>query len=153
MSAANHAFRREERLPVVIPARCRSRSGFADQVVIHDISREGCRVGLLATQATVESGRYEALVRTLDAGVTVTSVACPRLVSRIERDAPFGPETALSNLNAGLLLLMAITIKREKGSDRALWTIFIFSSCALAIGSAPIVMPPTAVAPRSYIPM
>ncbi len=51
------------------------------------------RVGLLATQATVESGRYEALVRTLDAGVTLTSVACPRLVPLIESDDPFGPET------------------------------------------------------------
>ena len=48
MSAAKPSFRREERFPVVIPARCRSRSGFADQLVIHDISREGCRVESLA---------------------------------------------------------------------------------------------------------
>jgi len=52
------------------------------------------QVGLLATQATVESGRYEALVRTLDAGATLTSIACPRLVPLIESDDPFGPETA-----------------------------------------------------------
>jgi glutamate racemase len=51
------------------------------------------RIGLLATQATVESGRYEALVRTLDAGVRVTSIACPELVPLIESDDPFGPET------------------------------------------------------------
>ena len=51
------------------------------------------RVGLLATQATVESGRYEALVRTLDAGVVLTPVACPRLVPLIESDDPFAPET------------------------------------------------------------
>jgi len=51
------------------------------------------RVGLLATQATVESGRYEALVRTLDAGVVLTPVACPRLVPLIESDDPFSPET------------------------------------------------------------
>jgi glutamate racemase len=51
------------------------------------------RVGLLATQATVESGRYEALVCTLDAGVELTPVACPRLVPLIESDDPFGPET------------------------------------------------------------
>jgi len=51
------------------------------------------RVGLLATQATVESGRYEALVRTLDAGVVVTPVACPRLVPLIESDDPYGPDT------------------------------------------------------------
>src|SRR6478736_3991244 len=37
------------------------------------------RVGLLATEATVASGRYEALIWTLDAGVTVIPVACPKL--------------------------------------------------------------------------
>src|SRR5213079_2457597 len=42
------------------------------------------RIGLLATAGTVASGRYEALVRTLDAGVRMTSVACPRLVPLIE---------------------------------------------------------------------
>src|SRR5581483_9849466 len=42
------------------------------------------RVGLLATQATVTAGRYEALVRSLDAGVRFTAVACPRLVPLIE---------------------------------------------------------------------
>jgi len=51
------------------------------------------RVGLMATQATVTSGRYEELVRTLDAGVRVTAVACPRLVPLIESEDPFGPET------------------------------------------------------------
>ena len=49
------------------------------------------RIGLLATAGTVASGRYEALVRTLDAGVRMTSVACPRLVPLIESDDPFGP--------------------------------------------------------------
>src|SRR5207245_7103918 len=38
------------------------------------------RVGLLATQGTVDSGRYAELVHTLDAGVTFHPVACPRLV-------------------------------------------------------------------------
>src|SRR3954447_6315927 len=52
------------------------------------------RVGLLATAGTVASGRYEALVRSLDAGVRMTSVACPRLVPLIESDDPFGPETS-----------------------------------------------------------
>ena len=42
------------------------------------------RIGLLATQATVTAGRYEALVRTLDAGVSFTAVACPKLVPLIE---------------------------------------------------------------------
>jgi glutamate racemase len=52
------------------------------------------RIGLLATKATVASRRYEQLVRTLDAGVRMTAVACPRLVPLIESDHPFGPETA-----------------------------------------------------------
>jgi glutamate racemase len=51
------------------------------------------RVGLLATQATVVAGRYERLVRTLDAGVQLVPVACPRLVPLIESEDPFGEET------------------------------------------------------------
>ena len=42
------------------------------------------RIGLLATQATVTAGRYEALIRALDAGVRFTAVACPKLVPLIE---------------------------------------------------------------------
>jgi glutamate racemase len=42
------------------------------------------RIGLLATQATVTAGRYETLVRTLDAGVRFTAVPCPKLVPLIE---------------------------------------------------------------------
>ena len=52
------------------------------------------RIGLLATQATVASGRYEELVRALDAGAEVVSVACPRLVPLIEGDDPFAEATA-----------------------------------------------------------
>jgi glutamate racemase len=51
------------------------------------------RIGLLATQATVEAGRYPELVRTLDAGATLFPVACPRLVPLIESASPFGAET------------------------------------------------------------
>jgi len=51
------------------------------------------RIGLLATEGTVESGRYGELVRTLDAGVAFHPVACPRLVPLIESDDPFGSET------------------------------------------------------------
>lgn len=52
------------------------------------------RIGLLATQATVTSGRYEELVRTLDAGARLEAVACPALVPLIESDDPFGEPTA-----------------------------------------------------------
>jgi glutamate racemase len=50
-------------------------------------------VGLLATQGTVDSGRYAQLVHALDAGVSLLSVACPRLVPLIESDDPYGAET------------------------------------------------------------
>jgi glutamate racemase len=51
------------------------------------------RLGLLATQATVDSGRYSEFVSALDAGAQLVSVACPRLVPLIEGDEPFGAET------------------------------------------------------------
>ena len=51
------------------------------------------RIGLLATEATVASGRYEELVRAHDAGVEVIAVPCPRLVPLIEGPDPFGEET------------------------------------------------------------
>jgi glutamate racemase len=52
------------------------------------------RIGLLATAATVASGRYAELVCALDAGAQVVSVACPRLVPLIEGDDPYGEETS-----------------------------------------------------------
>jgi glutamate racemase len=51
------------------------------------------RIGLLATQLTVDAGRYASLVRALDAGVSFHPVACPRLVPLIEGDDPYGAET------------------------------------------------------------
>src|SRR5438045_4768353 len=51
------------------------------------------RIGLLATEGTVASGRYGELVHTLDAGVAFHPVACPRLVPLIESDDPYGEET------------------------------------------------------------
>ncbi|MDQ3992669.1 MAG: glutamate racemase [Actinomycetota bacterium] len=51
------------------------------------------RIGLLATKATVEAGRYAELVHTLDAGATLHPVVCPRLVPLIESDDPFGAAT------------------------------------------------------------
>jgi glutamate racemase len=51
------------------------------------------RIGLLATEGTVASGRYGELVHTLDAGVEFHAVACPRLVPLIESDDPYGEET------------------------------------------------------------
>ena len=51
------------------------------------------RIGLLATEGTVEAGRYRELVHALDAGVDFLPVACPRLVPLIESEDPFGAAT------------------------------------------------------------
>src|SRR3954452_10994272 len=50
------------------------------------------RIGLLATELTVASGRYEQLVHTLDAGVRFTAMACPKLVPLIEAGDTFSDE-------------------------------------------------------------
>lgn len=46
------------------------------------------RIGVLATEATVASGRYTRAIKALDAGARVHEVACPRLVPLIEAAAP-----------------------------------------------------------------
>src|SRR5256885_2557481 len=51
------------------------------------------RVGLLATQGTVDAGRYAELVHALDAGIRFFPIACPRLVDLIESDDPYGADT------------------------------------------------------------
>ena len=51
------------------------------------------RVGLLATRGTVDGGRYQSLIRALDAGVEVVPLACPELVPLIEGDDPYGEAT------------------------------------------------------------
>jgi glutamate racemase len=45
------------------------------------------RIGVLATQATVASGRYTRAIQALDAGARVVEVACPKLVPLIEAGA------------------------------------------------------------------
>jgi glutamate racemase len=50
-------------------------------------------IGLLATQATVDAGRYAEFVAALDAGAEVIALPCPRLVPLIEGDDPFGADT------------------------------------------------------------
>ena len=42
------------------------------------------RVGVIATQATVDSGIYPDTIRNLDAGVTAFSTATPRFVEIVE---------------------------------------------------------------------
>ena len=51
------------------------------------------RIGLLATEATVNAGRYGTLVQSLDAGVRFFPVACPGLAELIESAEPYGAGT------------------------------------------------------------
>src|SRR2546423_4384669 len=53
------------------------------------MTRNG-RVGLLATAATVEAGRYAELVHAFNAGISFHQVACPRLAPLIEGDDSYG---------------------------------------------------------------
>jgi ribonuclease PH len=50
------------------------------------------QIGLLATELTVASGRYQSLVHTLDAGAHVTAVPCPKLVPLIEAGDTYSDE-------------------------------------------------------------
>lgn len=50
------------------------------------------RIGLLATEATVQSGSYQRMIAAHDAGAEVTAVACPGLAPAIQRDNPFDEE-------------------------------------------------------------
>ena len=50
------------------------------------------KIGLLATEATVDAGRYAEFVAALDAGAQLVALPCPRLVPLIEGDDPFGAE-------------------------------------------------------------
>jgi glutamate racemase len=51
------------------------------------------KVGVIATQGTVESGAYSSAVRALDAGATVFSVATPKFVDIVEQGLHLGPGT------------------------------------------------------------
>jgi glutamate racemase len=51
------------------------------------------RVGLLATEATVRSNAYQNALNTLDAGLEVFAVACPRLASLIQDGDVFSDAT------------------------------------------------------------
>jgi glutamate racemase len=50
------------------------------------------RIGVMATEATVASGRYPSAIAALDAGVAVTQVACPQLVPLIQSGDVHGAE-------------------------------------------------------------
>jgi glutamate racemase len=47
------------------------------------------RIGIMATEATVNSQAYQSALRSLDAGLEVTAVACPRLAPLIQNGDVF----------------------------------------------------------------
>jgi glutamate racemase len=51
------------------------------------------RIGVLATEATVASGRYVEAIRDHDAGVEVLQVACPGLAESIQGGEPYSERT------------------------------------------------------------
>jgi glutamate racemase len=51
------------------------------------------RVGILATEATVRSNAYQNALHTLDAGLEVFAVACPRLAPLIQEGDVFSEQT------------------------------------------------------------
>jgi glutamate racemase len=51
------------------------------------------RVGIMATEATIRSGAYQNALRSLDAGLEVFAVACPRLAPLIQGGDVFSEET------------------------------------------------------------
>ena len=51
------------------------------------------RVGLMATEATVRSNAYQRALQTLDAGLEIFPVACPRLAPLIQAGDVFSEET------------------------------------------------------------
>jgi glutamate racemase len=51
------------------------------------------RVGLMATEATVRSNAYQNALHTLDAGLEVFALACPRLAPLIQEGDVFSEET------------------------------------------------------------
>jgi glutamate racemase len=68
------------------------------------------RVGLLATEATVASGRYRDVVNGLDAGIELIDVACPGLADAIQRGETYD-ETMVERVSAHCAPL------REAGVD------------------------------------
>jgi glutamate racemase len=68
------------------------------------------RVGLLATEATVASGRYRDVVQSLDAGIDLVEVACPGLADAIQRGESYD-ETMVARVSAHCAPL------RESGVD------------------------------------
>ena len=84
-AAALPVLQREARLPVLGVVTPEARAAVQ--------TTRNRRVGLLATEATVTSGRYDEAIHDLDAGIEVVAVACPGLAEAIQSEQPFTEHT------------------------------------------------------------
>jgi glutamate racemase len=100
-AAALPQLQREARLPVLGVVTPEARAAA--------LTTRNRRVGVLATRATVASGRYEAALHDVDAGIEVVSVACPGLAEAIQGGEPFSEET-LALVRAAVLPLRAADV-------------------------------------------
>lgn len=84
-AAALPALQREARLPVLGVVTPEARAAWQ--------ATRNRRVGLLATEATVASGRYEEAIHDLDAGIELVAVPCPGLAEAIQGEQVFSEHT------------------------------------------------------------
>jgi glutamate racemase len=84
-AAALPQLQREARLPILGVVTPEARAAVS--------TTRNRRIGVLATAATVASGRYVEAVHDLDAGVEVVQVACPGLAEAIQGGEPFSEHT------------------------------------------------------------
>jgi glutamate racemase len=84
-AAALPALQREARLPVLGVVTPEAHAAVQ--------TTRNRRIGLLATEATVASGRYAEAIHDLDAGIEVVPVACPGLAEAIQTDQPYTDHT------------------------------------------------------------
>ncbi len=84
-AAALPALQREARLPVLGVVTPEAHAAWQ--------ATRNRRVGLLATEATVASGRYEEAIHDLDAGIELVAVPCPGLAEAIQGEHPVSEHT------------------------------------------------------------
>ncbi len=104
-AAALPALQREARLPVLGVVTPEAHAAVQ--------TTRNRRIGLLATEATVASGRYEEAIHDLDAGIELVPVACPGLAEAIQVEHPYTEHTVE-------LVRAACAPLRDAGVDTAI---------------------------------
>ncbi len=112
MSGDARLLRRSVRMKLAMPARCRSRSGFVDRVMVTDISRGGCRIesfaltmregDLVVIQPQVLEGLCGriAWVKGHKAGIAFATPLYGPVVEHLHREfAQFLPEPSLATVS------------------------------------------------------